>query len=113
PWCSHRRMTLTERSPMATADECRSALESLTARLSQLDAKDREAHLADRTLSCRVPDLGLTFLTRLSPEGAGDITEAVDGGPRAAGPAHSPGSPPGATMWSPSPPTPAPSPAPG
>lgn len=68
---------------MATADECRSALESLTARLSQLDAKDREAHLADRTLSCRVPDLGLTFITRLSPEGAGDITQAVDGGPRA------------------------------
>jgi predicted lipid carrier protein YhbT len=68
---------------MATADECRAALESLIARLSQLDASDREAHLADRSLSCRVTDLGLTFVTKLSPDGASDITEAVDGTARA------------------------------
>jgi predicted lipid carrier protein YhbT len=68
---------------MATADECRAALESLIARLSQLDASDREAHLADRTLSCRVTDLGLTFVTKLSPDGASVITEAVDGTARA------------------------------
>jgi predicted lipid carrier protein YhbT len=68
---------------MATADECRAALESLIARLSQLDASDREAHLADRSLSCRVSDLGLTFVTKLSPDGASDITEAVDGAPKA------------------------------
>lgn len=64
---------------MATADECRAALESLTARISQMDAKDRAAHLADRTLSCRVPDLGVTFLTRLGPTGAGAVTEAANG----------------------------------
>ncbi len=67
---------------MATADECRTALESLTARLTQLDAKSRQAHLADRTLSCHVSDLGITFLTRLGPHGADPIMQA-DGQPPA------------------------------
>jgi hypothetical protein len=64
---------------MATAEECRTALESLTGRIAEMDAKDRAAHLLDRTLSCRVPDLGVTFLTRLSPGGAEPVT-VVDGG---------------------------------
>lgn len=61
---------------MATADECRTALESLTGRLAQLDAKSRQAHLLDRTLSCHVSDLGITFLTRLGPGGADPIVQA-------------------------------------
>jgi SCP-2 sterol transfer family len=64
---------------MATAEECRTALERLTARISELDAKDRAAHLADRTLSCRVPDLGVTFVTRLGPHGADPVREAANG----------------------------------
>jgi SCP-2 sterol transfer family len=64
---------------MATAQECRAALESLTARIAQMDAKDRAAHLADRTMSCRITDLDVTFVTRLTPDGAGDITEAAPG----------------------------------
>ena len=68
---------------MATAAECRKALESLTGRLSDMDAKDRAAKLADRTLSCRVTDLGVTFLTRLGPHGADPIVEARAGAPTA------------------------------
>jgi predicted lipid carrier protein YhbT len=64
---------------MATAEECRAALENLTARISQMDAKDRAAHLADRTLSCRVTDLGVTFVTRLGADGASPVTEAPSG----------------------------------
>ncbi len=64
---------------MATAEECRAALESLTGRIAQMDAKDRAAHLLDRTLSCRVPDLGVTFLTRLSPDGAEPVRLAENG----------------------------------
>jgi hypothetical protein len=64
---------------MATAEECRAALESLTGRIAELDAKDRAAHLLDRTLSCRVPDLGITFLTRLSRSGAEPIRPAESG----------------------------------
>jgi predicted lipid carrier protein YhbT len=68
---------------MATAEECRAALESLTARIASMDAKDREAHLLDRTLSCRVPDLGLTFVTRLGPDGAEAVKVADDSTPPA------------------------------
>jgi predicted lipid carrier protein YhbT len=71
------------RGCMATAEECRKALESLTGRISDMDAKDRAAHLVDRTLSCRVPDLGLTFVTRLGPDGAEPIREADNDTPQA------------------------------
>jgi hypothetical protein len=68
---------------MASTEECRTALEQLTGRISEMDAKDREAHLMDRTLSCRIPDLGVTFLTRLGPNGADPVTEAGNGEPAA------------------------------
>jgi hypothetical protein len=61
---------------MATAEECRQALESLTGRLAELDPADREAHLVDRMISCKVSDLGITFLTHLGPDGAGPVTVA-------------------------------------
>jgi hypothetical protein len=64
---------------MASAAECRKALESLTGRLSGMEAKDRAAKLGDRTLSCRVTDLGVTFLTRLGPHGADPVIEARAG----------------------------------
>jgi predicted lipid carrier protein YhbT len=64
---------------MATAEECRTALDSLIGRIATMDAEQRAAHLVDRTLSCRVPDLGLTFLTRLRPDGADPIKEVPNG----------------------------------
>lgn len=67
---------------MATVEECRQALEALVGRIAQLDPADRAAHLADRDVSCEVPDLGVTFQTRLSPDGAAPITQANgDGAP--------------------------------
>jgi predicted lipid carrier protein YhbT len=68
---------------MATAEECRTALESLTGRIASMDSKDRAAHLLDRTLSCRVTDLGITFVTRLSPDGTEPIKIADNGTPQA------------------------------
>jgi hypothetical protein len=68
---------------MATAQECRKALESLMGRLSEMSPEDRAAHLVDRVISCRVTDLGITFLTRLGPDGGGPVTEAADGQPPA------------------------------
>lgn len=64
---------------MATAEECRKALEGLTARISDMSSKDRAAFLADRTLSCEITDLGVTFVTRLGPEGADPVREAAAG----------------------------------
>jgi len=68
---------------MATAEECRAALESLTARISEMETKDREANLLDRTLSCRVPDLDITFMTRLGPHGADELQETTNHAPPA------------------------------
>lgn len=64
---------------MATAEECRTALEGLIGRIAEMDAKDRSAHLLDRTLSCRVPDLGVTYVTRIGSQGADAVTVAADG----------------------------------
>ena len=61
---------------MATAEECRQALERLTGQIADMDPKDREAFLADRQLSVDVTDLGITFLTHLRPDGASPITVA-------------------------------------
>jgi hypothetical protein len=61
---------------MATVEDCRDALERLTRRISQLDPADRAAHLADRDVSCEVTDLGVTFVARLGPDGAGPVTQA-------------------------------------
>jgi len=61
---------------MATAEECRLALESLTGELDGLDPADRAAHLVDRVISCKVEDLGVTFVTRLGPDGASPVTVA-------------------------------------
>jgi hypothetical protein len=68
---------------MATAEECRSALEKLTGRLTEMDASVREAKLIDRTLSCHISDLGITYLTRLGPHGADPIKEIGNGSPAA------------------------------
>ena len=64
---------------MSTAEECRTALDSLLGRIAGMDAEQRATHLVDRTLSCRVPDLGLTFMTRLRPDGADPIKEVPNG----------------------------------
>jgi hypothetical protein len=64
---------------MATAEECRSALETLTSRISELDAQERAKKVLDRTMSLRVPDLGVTFLTRIGPDGADPVRQAENG----------------------------------
>jgi predicted lipid carrier protein YhbT len=76
-------MIVKARLPMATVEDCRQALESLTARISEMDAKDRAARLLDRTLSCHVSDLGVTFVTKLGPQGSDGVRLAGPDTPRA------------------------------
>lgn len=61
---------------MATAEECRLALESLTGQIADMDPADREAYLVERLISCKISDLGVTFVTKLSPHGASPVREA-------------------------------------
>jgi predicted lipid carrier protein YhbT len=68
---------------MATMEECREALEKLASRITNIDPEDRAKHLAERTVSCRVRDLGVVFLTRMGPHGLDPISEAPPDAPRA------------------------------
>ena len=60
---------------MATAEECRQALDSLTGRIMELSPEERAAHLVERQVSCQVTDLGVTFVTELGPNGAPPVRE--------------------------------------
>jgi hypothetical protein len=64
---------------MATAEDCRKALETLVGRIADMNPDDRAAHFPERTMSARVPDLGLLFVTKLGPNGAGPIEDAQPG----------------------------------
>jgi predicted lipid carrier protein YhbT len=66
---------------MATLAQCRTALEDLAARLRMVDEDDRKRHAFDRSLSCHVPDLDVTFSGQLSDGHIVDIT--TDPAPRA------------------------------
>jgi hypothetical protein len=50
---------------MASAEDCREALQKLAGRLAELSPADREAYFGDRTMSVTIPDLGVTYETRL------------------------------------------------
>jgi predicted lipid carrier protein YhbT len=66
---------------MATMKECRAALERLAAKLREVDEEDRKQHAFDRTLSCHVTDLDVTFAGRLEDGHITGIT--TDPAPRA------------------------------
>jgi predicted lipid carrier protein YhbT len=68
---------------MATAEDCRKAFDSLLGRLSELDEQTRQRAIPNRTLSCHITDLGVTFLTRIGPDGAEPLAEAGPDAPRA------------------------------
>ncbi len=64
---------------MATVRQCRAALESLAGRLLEMEPRARRSLPADRTVSCHVHDLGVTFLTRVGAGIADPVTEAAAG----------------------------------
>jgi hypothetical protein len=67
---------------MHSAEECRTALQKLAGRLSELSPAERDQYFGNRTMSVAIPDLGVTFVTRL---GSGDdpVREAAPGEPAA------------------------------
>jgi hypothetical protein len=54
---------------MHTAEECREALQKLVGRLAELSPSEREDYFGNRSVSLTIPDLGVTYATRL---GSGD-----------------------------------------
>jgi hypothetical protein len=67
---------------MNSADECRAALQKLAGRLSELSPQERDQYFANRTMSVTIPDLDVTYVTRL---GAGDdpVRDVAPGDPPA------------------------------
>jgi hypothetical protein len=54
---------------MNSAEECREALQKLAGRLAELSPADREQYFGNRSISVTIPDLGVTYATKL---GTGD-----------------------------------------
>ncbi|MEW2546356.1 sterol-binding protein [Streptomyces sp. NPDC047002] len=67
---------------MATPQQCRDALDRLAQNLAGADGAVRAAARLDRSLSCHITDLGLTFTGRLRG-GTVEVDDAVRQGPPA------------------------------
>ncbi|GAA2512657.1 SCP2 sterol-binding domain-containing protein [Streptomyces gobitricini] len=65
---------------MATIEECRTALDRLSDNLTQANGDVRSAAALDRTLSCHITDLDVTFTGRLAA-GRIEVRDRVDGSP--------------------------------
>ena len=68
---------------MASAEECREALQTLTGRLAEMNPQDRASYFGNRSMSCHVTDLGVTFVTRFTDHGAEPVIEAKPDDPPA------------------------------
>jgi len=53
---------------MKSAEQCREALQKLASRMSELSPADRDEYFGNRTISVTIPDLGVTYGTRLGAE---------------------------------------------
>jgi predicted lipid carrier protein YhbT len=60
---------------VASAKQCRSALDQLAKTIDTIDPHLRTKHLPERTVACRVKDLDVVFTARLDEDGVHDIVE--------------------------------------
>ena len=65
---------------MATIDECRSALEKLSDNMAGAEGAVREAAALDRSVSCHIKDLDVTFVGRLTG-GRIEVRDTIQGPP--------------------------------
>jgi hypothetical protein len=54
-----------EGTAVATVEECEAAMHKLAERLRSPDAADARGKMLDRSISCHLPDLGVTFAGQL------------------------------------------------
>ena len=65
---------------MASVEDCRKALDGLTAALAAVEPELRARHVPTRTVACRVADLDVTFVGRLDEDGVHDVVlRTLDG----------------------------------
>jgi len=68
---------------MASVEECREALQALSSRLTEMSPQDRASYFGQRSMSCHVTDLGVTFVTSFTDQGAEPVTETKPDDPPA------------------------------
>ncbi|MCZ9348457.1 sterol-binding protein [Streptomyces sp. Alain-F2R5] len=66
---------------MATTEECRAALEKLSDNMGDAEGDVRAAAELDRSVSCHITDLDVTFAGRMA-DGRIDVRETLEGPPR-------------------------------
>ncbi len=67
---------------MATVEECEAALAGLVARLDEVDPDTWAQHAVDRTISCHISDLGVSYASALGKTGVRPFAPTDD--PRSA-----------------------------
>jgi predicted lipid carrier protein YhbT len=60
---------------MATVDECRAALRKLGEQYDEVDQESRAKHVVERSISCHISDLGVTFYGRIHHGGLGPFDD--------------------------------------
>jgi predicted lipid carrier protein YhbT len=63
---------------VASESECEKALRAVVDMLARVPADVRRKYVLDRTISCRVSDLGVTWSARLTDEGIVGLTTGDD-----------------------------------
>jgi len=66
---------------MATIEECRAALEKLSDNMQNAEGDVRTAAALDRSVSCRITDLDITFVGRMAG-GRIVVQDTIEGPPR-------------------------------
>jgi predicted lipid carrier protein YhbT len=69
---------------MATVDECRTALRKLSEQFDEVDQESRAKHVVERSISCHISDLGVTFYGRIHHGGLGPFDDLPPSGGRSA-----------------------------
>ncbi|HWA64791.1 MAG TPA: SCP2 sterol-binding domain-containing protein [Mycobacteriales bacterium] len=64
---------------MATAKQCRAALDRLVESVEDVDPELRAKHIPQRTVLCLVRDLDVVFTARLDADGVHDLVQAPAG----------------------------------
>lgn len=64
---------------MASVEECRAALDRLGEHFHEIGPEDRAKHVVERTLSCHISDLDVTFYGRIHHGGLDPFQPAPPG----------------------------------
>jgi putative sterol carrier protein len=60
---------------MASVEDCRAALQKLIDQFDEVDEETRNKHVVERTLSCHLSDIDVTFYGRIHHGGLDPFTE--------------------------------------